>query len=231
MNHESLWVPYCCAVRLTATSNWIIPHWCRSAFAGESKQEQRRHIRGKIGKAKLRDGKERGRKKDRGVTEGCRSLDIHLSVSESGRCNGRKLSPLTEWRNSSWSVRSKAQMTVMLIITAFTLVGGHQMLRWLCQSRESPWCVCVCVCLNGAYIGVYACLFGKKGRWLTLLCFSDFEPGLWRNRGFFRLQQLLRRSVSQSVHQVKISVIESVSAGEQRPGSLRLFLPLETFAL
>lgn len=31
------------------------------------------------------------------------------------------------------------------------------------------------------------------------------------------------QTVSQSVHQVKISVIESVSAGEQRPGSLRLF--------
>lgn len=93
---------------------------------------------------------------------------------------------MEEWLRT---VRSKAQMTVMPIITAFTSAGGHKVVRRLCQSRESGW-----ASLHNAYVAVHVCAFAKE--WVAYFSIvSDFMSGLWRNRGFFCLQQLLSQFI------------------------------------
>lgn len=105
-----------------------------------------------------------------------------------------------------WTVKLKAQMS---IITAFTIIGGHKVLRWLCQRRESPWW-CVYVSPHNAYIGVYVRVCAKQ--WLTPVLFLSFLSGLRRKGDFFCLQQLLRQSAS-----------SSVSTVSQKPDSMCFF--------
>lgn len=146
--------------------------------------------------SKILDVKKRWRKEDRKVTEGDSGIiPLHLGdrqtwMMDSG-CHRRQSMGLEKWL---WTVRLKAQMTVMSVITAFTLAGGHKVLYWLCQSRESPW-RCVCASLHNAYI-VSVCL--QKSGWLTLYCFWLYVRSV-EKKGLF-LPAAAAQTVSQSVH-------------------------------
>ena len=98
------------------------------------------------------------------------------------------------------------------------------------EQGESP-VVCVCVCVSKWYMHRCVCLrvWNEAGGLLPIVFLTSSlvcgEMGAFSACSSCSDSQ----SVSQPVHQVRISVVESVSAGEHRPGSVRLFRTWKLF--